>query len=137
MYQTNHMLLTVHHCSYCPSVFILKPGQLVHINKGRLHAFRKLVPAALPSTDCHAKLRSNLLSDLDLDDPRKYPAEFRCLSVAWDWMYRGVTEEGINREAVATLECAILNRQRKLQSLAIPGKYENCCFALLFLTTLT
>lgn len=38
-------------------------------------------------------------------------------------MYRGATEEGISREAVATLECAVLNRQNMLQSLAIPGTY--------------
>ncbi len=29
---------------YCPSTFILEPGEFVHINKGRLHAFRKLAP---------------------------------------------------------------------------------------------
>ena len=27
---------------YCPSVFVLKAEQYLHINKGRLHAFRKL-----------------------------------------------------------------------------------------------
>lgn len=28
---------------YCPSLFTLYPGDYVHINKGRLHAFRKQV----------------------------------------------------------------------------------------------
>ncbi|CAM9810859.1 unnamed protein product, partial [Ectocarpus sp. 13 AM-2016] len=27
--------------NFCPSVFTLEPGEFVHINKGRLHAFRK------------------------------------------------------------------------------------------------
>lgn len=48
------------------------------------------------------------------------PEEFRCFSIAWDWMFRGVTEEGICRESVASLECAILNRLNRRQSLAIP-----------------
>ena len=100
---------------YYPSVFILKPGQLVHINKGRLHAFRKLAPVSLPKTDCHADLRSSILRD-----ERQVGTEDLCVSVAWDWMYRGVSSDGINRELVSTLECAALNRKHKLQSLAIP-----------------
>ncbi|CAN0513712.1 unnamed protein product, partial [Discosporangium mesarthrocarpum] len=28
----------------CPSVFTLEAGDFVHINKGRLHAFKKLPP---------------------------------------------------------------------------------------------
>jgi len=100
---------------YCPSVFVLKPGQHVHINKGRLHAFRKLATIPLPATDCHAKLRATISKEEDLGD-----AEHVCISVAWDWMYRGVSSEGINREAVATLECTALNRKYGTQSLAIP-----------------
>ncbi|CAN0011538.1 unnamed protein product, partial [Ectocarpus sp. 4 AP-2014] len=30
--------------NFCPSVFTLEPGEFVHINKGRLHAFRKEDP---------------------------------------------------------------------------------------------
>jgi hypothetical protein len=35
-------------------------------------------------------------------------------------MFKGVTEEGINREVSSALECARLNREHRLQSLAIP-----------------
>jgi hypothetical protein len=31
------------------------------------------------------------------------PEEFLCFSIAWDWMYQGVTVEGINRETAAIL----------------------------------
>jgi hypothetical protein len=99
--------------SYCPSVFILRPGQHVHINKGRIHAFRKLAPETLPPSDCHAKLRQEIV---DVGSA----GESLCVSVAWDWMYRGITREGINREVTSMLECAELNRRHAQQSLALP-----------------
>mmetsp|Transcript_27524 Transcript_27524/g.40496 ORF Transcript_27524/g.40496 Transcript_27524/m.40496 type:complete len:1131 (-) Transcript_27524:848-4240(-) len=101
--------------NYYPSVFILKPGQHVHINKGRLHAFRKLSPTSLPQTDCHAKLRKSIILDENLGF-----GEQLCMSVAWDWMFKGVTSEGTNREVASILECARLNRKHMKQSLAIP-----------------
>lgn len=100
--------------SYCPSVFILKPGQMVHINKGRLHAFRKMSSVQLPKTDCHCELRDHILSSL------QHSESLFCASIAWDWMYKGISPEGINREVSSILECARLNRSRRLQSLAIP-----------------
>jgi len=100
---------------YCPSVFILKPGQLVHINKGRLHAFRKLAPSPLPSTDCHAVQRQILL-----DSKEDGKGEDVCFSIAWDWMFKGVTSEGINREVSGIVECSALNQGHQLQSLAVP-----------------
>ena len=69
-------------CRYYPSVFVLKPGQLVHINKGRLHAFRKLAPAPLRPTDCHADLRQKVLAELE---SKGVKTEVLCFSVAWDW----------------------------------------------------
>ena len=48
------------------------------------------------------------------------PMEALCISVAWDWTYRGITAEAVNREASAMLECAALNREHSTQSLAIP-----------------
>jgi len=89
----------------------------VHINKGRLHAFRKLAPTNLRPHDCHFALRQNLLSSLTTI------TEQLCISVAWDWMYRGTTAEGVNREMTSMLECASLNRRHLTQSLAIP---ETC-----------
>ena len=102
------------YCRYCPSVFILKPGQVVHINKGRLHAFRKMAPSKLPEMDCHHVLRNAVLSS------KQERTEDICCSIAWDWMFKGVTSEGINREISSILECSRLNRQHNLQSLAIP-----------------
>jgi hypothetical protein len=64
---------------YCPSVFVLKPGQTLHINKGRLHAFRKLAPSSLPRYDCHHDLRKIMLLEIGND-------EIVCSSIAWDWM---------------------------------------------------
>jgi hypothetical protein len=46
--------------------------------------------------------------------------EYLCLSLAWDWTYRGYTSDGINNELSSMMECAALNRDRSLQSLAIP-----------------
>ena len=100
---------------YCPSVCILRPGQMVHINKGRLHTFRKLSPHKLPVADCHAAQRDNLVTRENMG------SEEICISVAWDWMYRGVTETGIRREISATMSCAVLNRNNKVVSLGIPG----------------
>jgi len=70
----------------------------------------------LPSSDCHHALRKELHASLESTSPDC----FLCYSVAWDWMYRGVTSEGICREVTATLECATLNRHHENQSLAIP-----------------
>ena len=67
--------------SYCPSVFILRPGQHLHINKGRLHSCRKLTPDPLPDEDCHAVLRKQLLEEVGTAEQ----SQFLCLSVAFDW----------------------------------------------------
>jgi hypothetical protein len=72
---------------------ILGPGELIHINKGRFHCFRKLTVDLLPEFDCHAQLRKTYVetNGLTADDSL-------CVSVAWDWLYMGYTAEGINRE---------------------------------------
>jgi len=101
--------------NYCPSVFILKPGQHVHINKGRLHAFRKMAPSTLPPSDCHSNLRAAIIKDNDLGG-----VEQICMSIAWDWMFKGVTSSGIHQELDSVLKCAQLNRVNGRQSLAIP-----------------
>ena len=88
---------------------------MVHINKGRLHAFRKLSPFALPSSDCHADLRAAIL-----EKSENPSIEQTCISVAWDWEFKGATAEGINREMTSTLECSKLNREQNVQSLAVP-----------------
>ena len=89
--------------SYAPVCFIVKPGQLIHLNKGRLHgkdrlasvpvftpqllpthplpftAFRKLTRDELPVDDCHYELRKAVVQSLG---NRAAPI---CVSIAWDW----------------------------------------------------
>ena len=78
-----------------PTCFVLEAGEYVHINKSRLHAFRKQTP-----------------NDADAD-------EDICVSVAWDWIFQGVTKHGIEAEATVALESAKNNRNGKVPSLAI------------------
>lgn len=66
-------------------------------------------------SDCHAKLRQ-----ATTELPNFASEGALCISVAWDWMFRGSSSQGTNREVVSILECAALNRQEKKQSLAIP-----------------
>ena len=127
-------------------MFILKPGQHLLINKGRLHAFRKMTFDELPENDCHAQLRKNMIAELKAQNIRRPPL---CVSVAFDWyvsasgscLFRapvlfincsncpfclcrsfiGITAEGINRELATTLESAALCRNYSTcKSLAIP-----------------
>jgi hypothetical protein len=63
-------------------VFILKPGQHLLINKGRLHAFRKMTFDELPETDCHSRLRKHMVSELKSQRIYRPPL---CISVAFDW----------------------------------------------------
>lgn len=86
---------------------------MVHINKGRLHAFRKLSTHQLAGNDCHATLRADLVKRMNLEEAQV------CISVAWDWMYRGVSEGGIAREVSATMTCASLNRLKPIKSLGM------------------
>ena len=66
-----------------PSVFVLKPDQHVMINKGRLHAFRKMTFDELSNTDCHAAQRSELVAMLK--EEKKIDRAPRCISIAYDW----------------------------------------------------
>lgn len=91
--------------NYCPSVFILKPGQMVHINKGRLHAFRKMGrPEDIPDSDCHKQLRTEIVNDLKQkkgDGTYDLPVT---VSIAWDWQFLGRSGQGIYRETASMLE---------------------------------
>ena len=69
----------------------------------------------LPESDCHAERRRNLTESKDIAGEEKL-----CVSIAWDWMYRGVTPAGINREVCTVLEGSTLNRVNNVTSLAIP-----------------
>lgn len=93
---------------------MLKPGQLLHINKGRLHAFRKMSTLQLEANDCHSALRQKCIVENNLT------TDCICMSIAWDWMYRGVTKRGMQDEVNHTLNSASLARSHGRQSLAIP-----------------
>jgi len=112
---TNDTIKAWQKMGYAPSVFILEPGQHVHINKGRLHAFRKTTAEELPPEDCHFELRRALLSR------RKTKSVPLCVSVAWDWQFTGICSESINREMTSTLECQILLYHKpSTKCLAVP-----------------
>ncbi|CAN0004783.1 unnamed protein product, partial [Ectocarpus fasciculatus] len=98
--------------NFCPSVFTLEPGEFVHINKGRLHAFRKEDP--LPHNSFDRNLPRRLAVFLcDKEDPGSV-----CVSVAWDWVYKGVSQEGCRGEMACALRCASDNRRFGVVSLA-------------------
>lgn len=80
---------------YCPSVFTLEPGDYVHINKGRLHAFRKRSPP--PGSN----------------EPEQF-----CVSVAWDWLYQGSSAKALEDEVAEPLACAEYNHKKRVPSLA-------------------
>jgi len=111
---TEAQIYTCREMGYCPTVCMVKPGQLIHINKGRLHAFRKMSLATLRDGDCHKTLREKTIKEHNLTN------EPLCVSIAWDWMYRGSSAEGINREISSVLEAIVLNRRNGRVSLAIP-----------------
>lgn len=99
---------------------MLGPGELLHIGKGRFHAFRKFGPDTLPPDDCHHDLRKGLLEQLKKNNVSA--KNLLNISLAWDWNFRGVTANGINRDMVSTLENVLRNRRFEppKQSLAIP-----------------
>ncbi len=75
----------------------------------------------LPDNDCHSQLRSDIIAKAQLT------SDEICISVAWDWMYRGMSIKGMHNELQCCLKNAALARENGLQSLAIP---ETATFAL-------
>jgi hypothetical protein len=73
-----------------------------------------MATSKLPESDCHCDLRTKVVEQNNLT------GETNCISVAWDWMFRGATTGGINREISCVIEGTILNRKNGKMSLAIP-----------------
>ena len=99
------------------SKFILRPGDHLHINKGRLHCFRKVrFDVALSPEDCFYELREQLKLEL------KLATAPLCISVAFDWAYLGSTKMGIANELHSLWECQEICSRRKppLETLACP-----------------
>jgi hypothetical protein len=113
-------LLTTAYCSYILAVLMLGPNELIHIGKGRFHAFRKVDSQPLPKNDCHFALRQKLHTQLQ--DSQEDIGQLLNVSIAWDWSYLGVTPKGIHEEMAYSLECARQNAERKdpRPSLGIP-----------------
>lgn len=81
----------------------------MHINKGRLHAFRKVTNEMVPEDDCHCELRKQLVEN-------------------HGWQFVSFSPEGINREATSALECQLLVDKRiHVSCLAFP---RACLLAL-------
>lgn len=94
-----------------PTCFSLREGELVHINKARLHAFRKIeMPTGQSTSNCSNPTRSNI---------RPFPSNV-CVSVAWDWTFQGFSAKGVFEEARTALENAASNQILRAHSLGIP-----------------
>ena len=61
-----------------PTHVILGPGDYIHINKGRLHAFRKVTSDANHALQQKQNAGIGMSTSIDI-----------CVSVAWDWMFKG------------------------------------------------
>ena len=89
----------------------LSHGEYLHINKGRLHIFRK---------------STNQGPHVSLEDLQRRKWQDICVSVAWDWVYEGYSPQGTEREFVQMLSAAAENRTlsssvtRTVGSLGIP-----------------
>ena len=101
------MVVLFNHHRYCPTCLILTPGQYLHINKGRLHMFRKLTFALLSVTDCHYLLRLKLVQYLKSINPNLIKAPI-CFSVAWDWyVQKCVCQYDISIPVLTSCCCSI------------------------------
>ena len=69
--------------------FILKPGELLWINAGRLHIFRKMGNMELPKTDPFYEIRKSYLNQSD-----DYVLRWN-VSLAWDFLYTGFKRKAI------------------------------------------
>jgi hypothetical protein len=74
-----------------------------------------------PEDDCHYLLRKDILKNDGLigKEPEYH------VSLAWDWLNPGYTEEQIASNALSLLRRSLSNRKIKVKSLAL---YETCVF---------
>lgn len=108
---------------FAPSHFVLQPQEFVHINKGRVHAFRKV-----------SNLSTNaFVSRDDLKDSKKQKVSNDvCISVAWDWIFQGHTTRGMFEEAGIALEGAAENHRGETKAPVYSlGRTETCVIGAL------
>ena len=68
---------------YMPMVFVLGPGEYLHIGHGRIHMFRNMAADPLPPTDCHYHLRKKTIEQNRLARQSTLPSSM-CVSFAHD-----------------------------------------------------
>ena len=81
--------------------YILLPGDYLHINAGRIHAFRKMGYNSLPITDPFDTLREEMISK---HFNAKWKRELFCVSFAWDYLFTGRTQKDILSNATRKWE---------------------------------
>jgi len=113
-------------------LLILGPGEHVHINKSRIHAFRKVdFLEELDAKDCHYQLRRDLKEKLltKLKGDEKLSDNNKCISIAWDWCYQGQSSNGIASELITSVNghnvTAIVNREKGFQMPILGKPFHN------------
>ena len=101
-----------------PVSVVLSPGELLHINKGRLHCFMKAF--AQPA---QSEMNPKGCNPPTACNPPTEPA----LSIAWDWVNIGEVKETCD-EVSYTLKRSTENRTKGVASLAWP---ETCLIRML------
>lgn len=77
-------------------LLILEPSQLLFIDAGRLHIFRKMGYTKLPETDPFHEMRKKYLHE---DHFTELNSNRWSVAIAWDFVYIGIQKEGILRLA--------------------------------------
>jgi hypothetical protein len=89
---------------------VLEPGELLFIDAGRIHIFRKMGYIPLPSTDPFFERREKYIAEM----PSTELASYRWnISIAWDFLYIGHKRDSIRVLAEtkwANSVCAAVNR---------------------------
>lgn len=67
----------------------------------------------LPHNDCHHDPRNYTIKQTHKEADSNF-----CLSIAWDWMNKCYTEEGMMKQNLMVYETSMVNRRNNIQSLA-------------------
>ena len=83
-------------CHYYPTIITLKQNQFIHLNKGRLFSCQRI---------------NNTVNSVEAD-----------FSLSWQWMFTGLSAEGINRE-ISTL--LVLNDSKQKNNYNFRKKFSD------------
>ena len=73
----------------------------------------------LDSSDCHFKVRSEII------EKKKLKTDSLCMSIAWDWSFKGYSRLGMAEELETALKSAKIATKESKATLAIT---ETCLF---------